>query len=191
MDRPVAVEPDPDPVLLVDAVRLPDGPIRRPSGAARSCAVSPRRRSAATFFAPSGSRTACLAAARVARIGSTASRVGRAGRTLRPAPSPTGLSDPADLVAALDVGETASDRLPDTPSERSGAFLRRLAGIVRSPSSPIRTPSCSSTPCGCPTGRRKSRRNASCYAEAKSARDAEELVRWGLAAAAAAMGRTA
>ncbi len=25
MDRPVAVEPDPDPVLLVDAVRLPDG----------------------------------------------------------------------------------------------------------------------------------------------------------------------
>ena len=32
----------------------------------------------------------------------------------------------ADLVASLDAGEMASDRLPNTPAERSGAFLARL-----------------------------------------------------------------
>ncbi len=91
-------------------------PIRRPSGAARSCAVSPRRRSAATFFRPSGSRTA------------STSRTG-----------------PDRLDGDRTIHFRASGNAPE---------LR-------------------------------------CYAEAKSARDAEELVRWGLAAAAAAMDRTA
>lgn len=34
----------------------------------------------------------------------------------------------AELMASLDVVEMASDRLPNTPSERSGAFLERLPG---------------------------------------------------------------
>ena len=109
----------------------------------------------------------------------------------------------ADLVAALDVGETASDRLPDTPSERSGAFLRRLAeeAFRRDFLRPVGQPHGVDEQDGVRIGLDGDRTihfrasgNAPelrCYAEAKSARDAEELVRWGLAAAAAAMGRTA
>ena len=106
-------------------------------------------------------------------------------------------------MAALDVGETASDRLPDTPSERSGAFLRRLAeeAFRRDFLRPVGQPHGVDEQDGVRIGLDGDRTihfrasgNAPelrCYAEAKSARDAEELVRWGLAAAAAAMDRTA
>lgn len=105
----------------------------------------------------------------------------------------------AELVAALDAGETASDRLPDTPADRSGPFLQRLGqdafrqsflksvGAARSIDEQdgvrimlmdervIHFRASGNAP------------ELRCYAEAASAPDAEALVRWGLSAAAAAM----
>jgi phosphomannomutase len=105
----------------------------------------------------------------------------------------------ADLVASLNVGETASDRLPDTPAERSGAFLRALGEDTfrRAFLRPIGTPRSVDEQDGVrieldggrtlhfrPSGNAPELR---CYAEANAALDAEDLVRWGLSAAAAAM----
>ncbi|KQP67400.1 phosphomannomutase [Methylobacterium sp. Leaf111] len=105
----------------------------------------------------------------------------------------------ADLVASLSVGETASDRLPNTPAEKSGAFLRQLCeetyrrDFVR----PIGEPRAIDEQDGVRMeldGGRTIHFRASgnapelrCYAEAGTAGEAEDLVRWGLAAAAAAM----
>ncbi|WP_354455026.1 phosphomannomutase [Methylobacterium sp. 1030] len=105
----------------------------------------------------------------------------------------------ADLVTSLDAGEMASDRLPDTPSERSSAFLGRLREeafrlqFLR----PIGAPESVDEQDGIRIeldGGRTIHFRASgnapelrCYAEAKSAREAQELVRWGLVAAAAHM----
>ncbi|MBE7200124.1 MAG: phosphomannomutase [Parafilimonas terrae] len=105
----------------------------------------------------------------------------------------------ADLVRSLDAGEMASDRLPNTPSERSGAFLDRL----RDPAfrsdflSPVGSPRSVDQQDGIRIeldGGRTIHFRASgnapelrCYAEAKTAREAQDLVRWGLGAAAAAM----
>jgi phosphomannomutase len=105
----------------------------------------------------------------------------------------------ADLVAALDAGEMASDRLPNTPSERSGAFLERLGdtGFRSAFLKPVGVPQEIDRQDGVRIGLDGGRTihfrasgNAPelrCYAEAKSAREAQDLVRWGLAAAAAAM----
>ncbi len=105
----------------------------------------------------------------------------------------------ADLVAALDVGETASDRLPDTPAARSGPFLRRLADDTfrREFLRPVGRPQAVDEQDGVRIeldGGRTIHFRASgnapelrCYAEAKSAKDAEDLVRWGLAAAGTTM----
>ncbi|WP_279356122.1 phosphomannomutase [Methylobacterium indicum] len=105
----------------------------------------------------------------------------------------------ADLVAALDVGETASDRLPDTPAARSGPFLRRLADDTfrREFLRPVGRPQAVDEQDGVRIeldGGRTIHFRASgnapelrCYAEAKSAKDAEDLVRWGLAAARTTM----
>ena len=48
----------------------------------------------------------------------------------------------ADLVASLGVGETASDRLPDTSAERSRAFMARLGdeGYLRNFFAPVGAP---------------------------------------------------
>ncbi|GJD39986.1 phosphomannomutase [Methylobacterium bullatum] len=105
----------------------------------------------------------------------------------------------AELVVSLKVGETASDRLPETPAERSGALLRQLgreafrADFFR----PLGTPQSVDEQDGVRVeldGGRTIHFRASgnapelrCYAEAGTAADAEEMVRWGLAAAAAAM----
>jgi phosphomannomutase len=105
----------------------------------------------------------------------------------------------ADLVASLDAGEMASDRLPNTPSERSGAFLALLgeAGFRSEFLRPIGSPQAVDQQDGVRIGLDGGRTihfrasgNAPelrCYAEAKSAQDAQDLVRWGLKAAAAAM----
>jgi phosphomannomutase len=105
----------------------------------------------------------------------------------------------ADLVASLSVGETASDRLPNTPAEHSGAFLRRLGqeAYRRDFVRPVGTPRAVDEQDGVRMeldGGRTIHFRASgnapelrCYAEAGTAGEAEELVRWGLAAAAAAM----
>ncbi|KQO58148.1 MULTISPECIES: phosphomannomutase [unclassified Methylobacterium] len=105
----------------------------------------------------------------------------------------------AELVTSLNVGETASDRLPNTPAERSGALLRQLGqdSFRGEFFRPIGTPQGVDEQDGVrveldggrtihfrPSGNAPELR---CYAEAGSAADAEELVRWGLAAAAAAM----
>lgn len=105
----------------------------------------------------------------------------------------------AELVTSLDAGEMASDRLPNTPSERSGALLEQLReeafrlDFLR----PIGSPRAVDLQDGIRielNGGRTIHFRASgnapelrCYAEAKSARDAHDLVRWGLKAAAAAM----
>ncbi|GJE13304.1 phosphomannomutase [Methylobacterium longum] len=105
----------------------------------------------------------------------------------------------AELVLSLDAGEMASDRLPNTPSERSSAFLDRLRdqafrteflrsiGSVRSVDQQdgIRVELDS----GCTIHFRASGNapELRCYAEAKSAQAAQDLVQWGLTAAAAAM----
>lgn len=107
----------------------------------------------------------------------------------------------AELVAALDVGEMASDRLPDTPSVRSGAFLGRLGDgtFLRAFLSPIGEPQAIDQQDGIRIALDRGRTihfrasgNAPelrCYAEARTASEADELVRWGLAAAEAAMDR--
>ena len=109
----------------------------------------------------------------------------------------------ADLVQSLDAGEMASDRLPDTPSDRSGAFLDRLRdpgfrgaflGPVGSPGPVDQQDGIRIELDGGRTIHFRASGNAPelrCYAEAKSAREAQELVRWGLAAAAAAMAERA
>lgn len=105
----------------------------------------------------------------------------------------------ADLVASLDAGEMASDRLPNTPAERSSAFLARLgeAGFRDDFLRPIGSPQAIDQQDGIridlDSGRTihfRASGNAPelrCYAEARSAQDAEDLVRWGLKAAASAM----
>lgn len=105
----------------------------------------------------------------------------------------------ADLVASLNAGETASDRLPNTPAERSSALLRQLGqeAFRRDFLRPVGTPLAVDEQDGVRIeldGGRTIHFRASgnapelrCYAEAGSAAEAQELVRWGLAAAAAAM----
>ncbi len=105
----------------------------------------------------------------------------------------------ADLVVSLDAGEMASDRLPDTPSERSGAFLARLrdpdfrAIFLRPIGSPMSVDEQDGIRIGLDGDRTihfRASGNAPelrCYAEAQSAEAAQDLVRWGLRAAAAAM----
>ena len=105
----------------------------------------------------------------------------------------------AELVLSLDAGEMASDRLPDTPSERSGAFLAQLRqdafrnAFLRPVGSPGSIDQQDGIRIELDGGRTihfRASGNAPelrCYAEAGSAREAQDLVRWGLAAAAAAM----
>lgn len=105
----------------------------------------------------------------------------------------------ADLVVCLCVGETASDRLPNTPAEKSGAFLQQLseAAYRREFVRPIGEPRAIDAQDGVRMeldGGRTIHFRASgnapelrCYAEAGTAGEAEDLVRWGLAAATAAM----
>jgi phosphomannomutase len=105
----------------------------------------------------------------------------------------------AELVASLNAGETASDRLPNTPAEHSGALLGRLGqeAFRREFLRPIGTPLAVDAQDGVRIeldGGRTIHFRASgnapelrCYAEAGSAAEAQDLVRWGLAAAAAAM----
>ncbi len=103
----------------------------------------------------------------------------------------------ADLVTSLDAGEMASDRLPNTPAERSDAFLARLReegfrrDFFRPIGSPLSVDQQDGIRIGLDGGRTihfRASGNAPelrCYAEAKSAQDAQDLVRWGLSAAAA------
>lgn len=105
----------------------------------------------------------------------------------------------ADFVTSLNVGETASDRLPDTPAERSGTLLRHLneESFRRTFLRSVGTPQAVDEQDGIRIeldGERTIHFRASgnapelrCYAEAGSVAEAEDLVRWGLAAAAAAM----
>lgn len=97
----------------------------------------------------------------------------------------------ADLVASLDVGEMASDRLPNTPPEQSGAFLGRLgdesfrAQFLRPIGSPREVDQQDGIRIGLDRGRTihfRASGNAPelrCYAEAKSAQEPQDLVRWG------------
>ncbi|MCJ2064620.1 phosphomannomutase [Methylobacterium sp. J-088] len=105
----------------------------------------------------------------------------------------------ANLVTSLDAGEMASDRLPNTPSERSSAFLGRLgdadfrAAFLKPIGVPQDVDQQDGVRIGLDGGRAihfRASGNAPelrCYAEAKSASEAQDLVRWGLSAAAAAM----
>jgi phosphomannomutase len=105
----------------------------------------------------------------------------------------------AELVISLDAGEMASDRLPNTPSEQSGAFLARLSytGFRTAFLQPVGSPQAVDQQDGIRIGLDGGRTihfrasgNAPelrCYAEAKSGAEAQDLVRWGLAAAAIAM----
>ena len=105
----------------------------------------------------------------------------------------------ADLVASLDAGETASDRLPNTPSETSAAFLKRLRdpdfraaflGPIGSSASIDQQDGIRIELNGGRTIHFRASGNAPelrCYAEAKTAHEAQDLVRWGLASAATAM----
>nr|WP_254803863.1 phosphomannomutase [Methylobacterium sp.]USU34642.1 phosphomannomutase [Methylobacterium sp.] len=105
----------------------------------------------------------------------------------------------AALVASLKVGETASDRLPGVPSERSGRLLERLgqAPFRQDFLRPVGTALAVDAQDGIRIeldGGRTIHFRASgnapelrCYAEAASAEAAEGLVRWGLGAAAGAM----
>jgi len=106
----------------------------------------------------------------------------------------------AELVTSLDAGEMASDRLPNTPSELSGAFLGRLddetfrADFLRAIGTPQAIDRQDGVRIELDGGRTihfRASGNAPelrCYAEAPSAEAAQELVRWGLAAARDAMG---
>ncbi|WP_407529673.1 phosphomannomutase [Methylobacterium oryzisoli] len=105
----------------------------------------------------------------------------------------------ADLVASLNAGETASDRLPNTPAERSSALLRQLGqeafrrDFLRQVGTPLAVDAQDGVRIELDGGRTihfRASGNAPelrCYAEARTAADAEALVRWGLGAAAAAM----
>ncbi|MDO9427105.1 MAG: phosphomannomutase [Methylobacterium sp.] len=105
----------------------------------------------------------------------------------------------ADLVAGLDVGETASDRLPDTPPAQSSRFLQRLADAEfrRAFCRPVGEADAVDMQDGMKIalgGGRTIHFRASgnapelrCYAEAGTVGEAEDLVRWGLAEASAAM----
>ncbi|TXN69683.1 phosphomannomutase [Methylobacterium sp. WL6] len=105
----------------------------------------------------------------------------------------------ADLVASLNVGEMASDRLPETPAERSGALLRRLGdpSFRRTFLQPVGTPEAADDQDGIRIeldGGRTVHFRASgnapelrCYTEARTAAEAKALLGWGLSAAAAAM----
>ncbi|AWN46506.1 phosphomannomutase [Methylobacterium terrae] len=109
----------------------------------------------------------------------------------------------ADLVTSLGAGETASDRLPDVAAERSGALLRRLGedAFRRDFLRPVGVPQAVDGRDGVRIaldGDRTIHFRASgnapelrCYAEATTLAAAEDLVRWGLAAAASAMGEGA
>ena len=101
----------------------------------------------------------------------------------------------AELVVSLDAGEMASDRLPNTPSERSGAFLDRLTdeAFRRHFLRPIGTPQAIDRQDGVRIeldGGRTIHFRASgnapelrCYTEAATAARADELLAWGLQAA--------
>ncbi|GJD58425.1 phosphomannomutase [Methylobacterium dankookense] len=103
------------------------------------------------------------------------------------------------LVSSLDVGETASDRLSNISSERSGALLKQLSMMpaVRQFLAPIGIPTAINQQDGIRielNGGRTIHFRASgnapelrCYAEASTAAEAQGLVSWGLAAAAAAI----
>lgn len=105
----------------------------------------------------------------------------------------------ADLVASLDAGQMASDRIPNTPSERSSALLTQLGdqAFVRKFFAPIGMPQAIDLQDGVRVeldGGRTIHFRASgnapelrCYAEAGTAAEAQDLVRWGLAAAAFVM----
>lgn len=101
------------------------------------------------------------------------------------------------LVAALDAGETASDRLPEIPAARSGPFLARLgdAEYLGTFLKPVGKPQAVDRQDGVRIvldGERTIHFRASgnapelrCYTEAASAAEAQDLLRWGLSAAAA------
>ncbi|EHP92261.1 phosphomannomutase [Methylorubrum extorquens] len=101
------------------------------------------------------------------------------------------------LVSTIDAGETASDRIPDIPAERSGAFLARLSEaaylstFLRTVGAPQAVDQQDGVRIELDQGRTihfRASGNAPelrCYTEARSAVDAEDLLRWGLAAAAA------
>ena len=104
-----------------------------------------------------------------------------------------------DLVTSLEAGETASDRLPDIPADRSQAFIANLgdASFRATFLRPAGTPQALDRQDGLRIeldGGRTIHFRASgnapelrCYAEARSAAEAQDLVRWGLEAAARAM----
>ncbi|MCJ2104601.1 phosphomannomutase, partial [Methylobacterium sp. E-041] len=97
------------------------------------------------------------------------------------------------------VGEMASDRLPDTPAERSGALLQSLgdASFRRTFLQPVGTPEAVDAQDGIRialgAGRTihfRASGNAPelrCYTEAPTAAEAKNLLAWGLQAAATAM----
>jgi phosphomannomutase len=99
------------------------------------------------------------------------------------------------LVAALDTGATASGRLPNIPAERSGAFLARLSeaahlgAFIRPVGAPQAVDRQDGIRIELDEGRTihfRASGNAPelrCYTEARSAADAQDLLRWGLAAA--------
>lgn len=103
------------------------------------------------------------------------------------------------FVGALGAGETASDRLEHVPSERSGALLEKLGdeAFLKSFLQPVGRPQSVNRADGVRIalgGERTIHFRASgnapelrCYAEARTAEEAEGLVRWGLGAAASAM----
>ena len=105
----------------------------------------------------------------------------------------------AGLVASLDVGAMASDRLPETPPERSGALLHSLgdAGFRHRFLQPVGTPEAVDAQDGVRIaldGGRTIHFRASgnapelrCYTEARTEAEAKDLLAWGLKAAAAAM----
>lgn len=107
----------------------------------------------------------------------------------------------AELVASLDAGEMASDRLPNTPSELSGAFLAKLEDeafrrdFLRAIGTPQEVDRQDGVRIALDGGRTihfRASGNAPelrCYAEAPTAAAAQELVHWGLAAAEDAMAR--
>ncbi len=106
----------------------------------------------------------------------------------------------ADLVSALDAGDMASDRFRTrrprqaAPSSRGSGM--RISGRLPPPiGSPDSIDEQDGIRIGLDGGRTihfRASGNAPelrCYAEAKSAQDAQDLVRWGLAAAAAALAK--
>lgn len=101
----------------------------------------------------------------------------------------------AELAGSLDMGETASDRLPDIAAEQSSALLQHLKdeAFRQYFFRPVGVPQAVAEQDGMRIGLDGERTihfrasgNAPelrCYAEAKTAAEAEGLVRWGLAAA--------